>query len=917
MSTNLLSNNVGMTVPIQFKSYLTDVTRNWYGSTSSSDGTVLAACVNGGTYGYIYISTDSGVNWTVRMNDFSRNWSCIACSRDGSKMVAGIYGGFIYTSIDYGLTWSTREFNRYWVSLASSSDGVNLVACTIPPIITTSITPPLITPTSISHLQLWLDATDFSIPSGSSVTTWNDKSGNGYNASIFVGSATYNSTGFNNLPAIQMISGGFRALSPVGTFSNGITYFVVYQKNGAPNVDSLLSKTINGGIPAPFITERRFRTYLDVNGVSYTTAVVINFGFETGINILSTTINSSTWNEYKNGEIINSINVSTNFLDNGEYIYIGTRDNKTSYTTAVISEVIVYNRVLTTVERQNVEGYLATKWNLPKSLLSVTHPYYYGGYGYVYTSTNSGVNWTATKSDSSNTYWSSVVSSSNGSILAACAVNDNVYISYNYGVYWTQITSLGSKSWSSLASSSDGTKLVACVQGGFLYTSTNSGVNWTDRMTDSNRQWYSLYSSSDGNTLFAGIYGGQLYTSTDSGVNWIARDVNRNWSSVACSSDATTLVAFEKSGFLYTLLANDTTYSQDIGTIIKPYISGTKTDIGIVATIPRITSSTLIWTSRNTGLNYRHVASSKDGTKLIAGVYGGYIYTSTNSGATWTPRASSLGWYAVASSSNGKKLVAGVYGGYIYTSSDSGANWSQRATSQNWYSIASSSNGTKLVACVNNELLYISTDSGANWRPRDSERLWTSVASSSDGTKLVACVNGGTIYTSINSGLNWFSRTNSGSRSWTAVASSSNGTKLVACVSNGTIYTSADSGGTWAASTLENKSWTNVTSSEDGTKLAACASSENIYTSTDSGTNWLTSTITPTSTWFGIASSSDGNKLILSSNAASGLLYTSIITTTNTTLDIGQIYQPYASGTKQNLNIIKNSIDIGITFQTS
>jgi len=61
------------------------------------------------------------------------------------------------------------------------------------------------------------------------------------------------------------------------------------------------------------------------------------------------------------------------------------------------------------------------------------------------------------------------------------------------------------------------------------------------------------------------------------------------------------------------------------------------------------------------------VASSSDGTKLIAAVVGGQLYTSVDSGATWLPSESNRNWISVASSSDGNKLVAAVHGGRIYT----------------------------------------------------------------------------------------------------------------------------------------------------------------------------------------------------------------------------------------------------------
>ena len=73
---------------------------------------------------------------------------------------------------------------------------------------------------------------------------------------------------------------------------------------------------------------------------------------------------------------------------------------------------------------------------------------------------------------------------------------------------------------------------------------------------------------------------------------------------------------------------------------------------------------------------------------------------------TWTARESNRVWAAVASSADGTKLVACVYVGQIYTSWDSGVTWTGRGSSQAWVGVASSADGTKLVACVNNGQIY-------------------------------------------------------------------------------------------------------------------------------------------------------------------------------------------------------------------
>jgi Carboxypeptidase regulatory-like domain len=95
-----------------------------------------------GTIGQIFVSTNFGVTW--RTNSAPPNWwSAVACSADGTKMVASALGtdddpssAGIYTSTDSGATWQQRT--SYPIvgteglyssagTLASSADGTKLV----------------------------------------------------------------------------------------------------------------------------------------------------------------------------------------------------------------------------------------------------------------------------------------------------------------------------------------------------------------------------------------------------------------------------------------------------------------------------------------------------------------------------------------------------------------------------------------------------------------------------------------------------------------------------------------------------------------------------------------------------------------------------------------------------------------------
>src|SRR5208283_2364388 len=209
--------------------------------------------------------------------------------------------------------------------------------------------------------------------------------------------------------------------------------------------------------------------------------------------------------------------------------------------------------------------------------------------------------------------------------------------------------------------------------------------------------------------------------------------------------------------------------------------------------------------------NWSSVASSADGSKLVATVNGGGIYTSTDSGTTWTPTsADNANWAGVASSADGAILAAVIgrpQGGSVYVSRDSGATWNNRSIlpplPANTFGFAAclSADGTKLAVVENflntlvheytYGLIFTSADTGTTWNsgylsPAGANKsFWSAVACSADGNKLVAtaCVwtlttNNCWIYTSTDAGATWTSPSKLTGRV-TSIASSADGIKLV------------------------------------------------------------------------------------------------------------------------------------------
>ena len=240
------------------------------------------------------------------------------------------------------------------------------------------------TPTSITGLQLWLDAKDpynnSTIPvSNTAITTWSDKSGNARNA-----------TGVNN---------------PL-------------YNNGTVNFSTANNQYLYGSVP---ITGTTMSVFIVATSVTASTAPyaarIIGFSNGMGTNDFNNTgffgflrQNNTGFGPYRNGTYINNNppSYNTNYLwecwfdGTNEYASVGgggvvvqqsaasagsfaittyavgsntnTGDGP-GYMNGSISEVLVFNTALSISDRQSVEGYLAWKWSLQTSLPSY-HPYY-------------------------------------------------------------------------------------------------------------------------------------------------------------------------------------------------------------------------------------------------------------------------------------------------------------------------------------------------------------------------------------------------------------------------------------------------------------------------------------------------------------------------------------------------------------
>lgn len=95
----------------------------WSSIACSSNG----ACVIASSNPLIYVSTNYGQTWKSVSAPIAY-WGPVASSADGRRLFAVAGGGPIYASADYGGTWHAYGDSRPWGGLACSADGSTLVA---------------------------------------------------------------------------------------------------------------------------------------------------------------------------------------------------------------------------------------------------------------------------------------------------------------------------------------------------------------------------------------------------------------------------------------------------------------------------------------------------------------------------------------------------------------------------------------------------------------------------------------------------------------------------------------------------------------------------------------------------------------------------------------------------------------------
>lgn len=185
--------------------------------------------------------------------------------------------------------------------------------------------------------------------------------------------------------------------------------------------------------------------------------------------------------------------------------------------------------------------------------------------------------------------------------------------------------------------------------------------------------------------------------------------------------------------------------------------------------------------------NINNIVCSSDGSIVYICVKGSFpasrIYKSTDGGSSWSELTAVTGTgsgyiFAVACSADGSKLVYGRFGDYVYVSTDGGANVTAATSigTDMWSRPTISGDGSTIYICgFGGDTVYRSLNSGSSWSTVSggTGKMIDYISCSSDGTKMVARSYSLTeYYISTNSGGSLTTYTTPDSYVWNIVANS-------------------------------------------------------------------------------------------------------------------------------------------------
>jgi hypothetical protein len=388
---------------------------DWYSVQLSANGAGILALSQAGS---LFISTNAGASFTLISWGSGPNWYEVAGSADLSKLV-GVNSDFshIYTSTNYGATWSTNNIatlqtggSQTWQNVASSADGNVLIA---------------------------LATYEYAVPNNPGTGQYS-YGGFGIGTGGF-----FNGFGvgeyIKNDPKTRGKGGGGPTpdgggSSEIGAIDAGGLFF------GGYNYDAFTVYSAEYG----FI----------FGGYSYTGGVFAPGTSVSGSLIYTSTNGGLNWNQSGGSpDDLYSLALSA---DGSTFVVGGTSSMNTassSLGTVVTQPPIPGQWVADAISADGA-----------KLIGAATG-------GPIFTSTNAGVEWSTNNAPDDT--WTTVACSADGSIMVAAGSDGRNYFSSTSGLSWTSLGSLAVGTSHGISMSADGNELVA-INGNSIYMMQNT-----------------------------------------------------------------------------------------------------------------------------------------------------------------------------------------------------------------------------------------------------------------------------------------------------------------------------------------------------------------------------------------------------------------------------------------------------------
>jgi hypothetical protein len=217
-------------------------------------------------------------------------------------------------------------------------------------------------------LGIWLDADDassFSL-SGSNVTSWNNKAGSSYNLDQKSGDPTRIASG--NGKSVVNFDGNDQLWTNDSYTNKKYTILSVSRYTGGMNGRVIASKDNNWllGYHSNGVDKFHFDSWLNNGSRTYDTRWHLHAATQTDSDI------GNAWTDFTQ-----SVTDGTGSSDSTWWpgkISLGAWQNLSEKSKAEVAELVVFNGILSTSDRQKIESYLAHKWGLI-SLMPDSHPF--------------------------------------------------------------------------------------------------------------------------------------------------------------------------------------------------------------------------------------------------------------------------------------------------------------------------------------------------------------------------------------------------------------------------------------------------------------------------------------------------------------------------------------------------------------